>query len=332
MLKIKKYIVLLMMLLNHIILTAQSSNYINFSITNKYIYLQKLEHLEIEDIQLNQIYEHKIPNLKSYTVTTKDEIYLIDSIGSIFKIIGKEKQLITNSFPKVEKLVFANALYGISHKYIYDFERKKIYGLPTPKNPYLKTLFEKEKLFDCSHKIKTDKKGNIWILINYGEFGSAWYIFDTQNAYFLNPYTLLSSTKFEIPDSTFQKGMMNIHPVDICFSYEDAYIFSALSHMGTYQSTIFKYNYESNELDILFFSSNGYIPNLQKVDTIRVDNHKSILKLNPNGEVKEFISCDFHNDNLYFLSNIGIYKGNINHNLASIKNWKKMETQKMKFQ
>ncbi len=158
MLKIKKYIFLLMIMLTNISSTAQNSNYIDFFIANKYIYLQKSEHLEIKNIQLNQIYEHKIPNLKSFTVTPKGVIYAIDSIGSIFKIAGQKKQLIKNSSPKIEKLVFANSLYGISHQYIYDFKRKKIYDLPTPKNPYLKSLFEAEKLLGCYHRVKTDKR------------------------------------------------------------------------------------------------------------------------------------------------------------------------------
>jgi len=292
------YILFLCFISNKIYAQIDNSDYI--ILEDNIWYLNKEGKINTYDLK----YEHKIENyitnsdtICQITKDIKDNPIILDNKNYI-KRYNFEKKDWDKIYELVEKpfgIIFDNDnnCYTISGKGITDLKNNKTYFSNQSLNHqihYTKSWSRRKPSFFI------DKRNNIWIGFGYGEWGGDIFIFDTVNKNFVVPN--LGDFSIELsPIKTFFEDNENV------------YLSSGLAHMMTSGCIVKLNNFKASYL----FKSETEWENTNGNSNVR--NYKEAEYIGP-------ATYNKYNNSIYFYSQNGIFKGEINQDLSKLENWK----------
>jgi hypothetical protein len=216
----------------------------------------------------------------------KKDFLLFDEKTSKHRIIGSIKE-------KIYGIVFdaENKVYVISKKGITDLATGKTYIPDTAfrLNHYVRGWWRPSAIF-------MDDNDRIWAGFGFGEWGGELFIFNTKTKQFIKP--------------TLNKFRIELSPVKSIFSDgKSVFISCGLEHMYTSGAIV---KFDDFKCSAVFLSDTK-------------------MNITDKGEDKsqygEYIGPAFYDqksNSLYFYSQNGIFKGDLNQDLSKITDWKKI--------
>lgn len=220
----------------------------------------------------------------------KQNIILVGT-KSVYRLKNSKINKINYSKHEILGLVYDtnNRCYLITKKGIVDTRTSKIYFPNDTLSQSTRKTKEWSTFPPNFPTYKIDQNNKIWIGFDYGEWGGELYVFDTREHKYLKPNFM-----------GFFRPMTSITDAN-----NGVYIASSLAHF-TISSSIILYDNLKNET---IFSS--YTHKKNENDDKLIDG--------------EYIGPIYYtNNNLYFYSQNGFFKGNLGVDLNEFENWKKV--------
>jgi hypothetical protein len=186
-----------------------------------------------------------------------------------------------------------NVCYAITNVGI---ENMKSHNFYPPTKSLNKQINYKDRWFakPCLH---IDKKDNIWIGFDHGEWGGDLAVFNT------------SLQKYETPK--INDFSIELSPINSFFEDSNSvYISGGLSHMMSSSGLIAKFDGLSSSAVLKSKSYWKEIDNVKKIKHLIAGEYIGATTFNPS------------ENSIYFYSQNGFFKGNISADLSKISNWK----------
>jgi len=276
-------------------------NYVDFVITNNKIFaLTATGHINLINANTGDIIDTNINSDTSIIAIALDKKGNVITANANKKLELLNQQSlklikIKQSKDQIYNMVFSkdNKIYLITSKGINNVSTGKIY----PPDTTVK-LNHQVRGWSNPSAIFMDKDDNIWLGYGFGEWGGELYIFSTKQSKFL-------------------KLAMNnccLEPVQSIFADDNSiYISSGLDHMETSGCITKIDNFHCSQV----FSSNTYWKG------------NSANKQPITGEYIGPALFNKKDNAIYFYSQNGIFKGNVDRDLSQINAWTKIATPKL---
>jgi hypothetical protein len=303
-----RFIIFCFFLLNCALVSCEAQNqsekhYVDLIIKgHKLFALTANGHINVLDANSGALIDtniHSDTTIASMNLDRKGNIVVVESNKKI-EILDERKLTFKNLFNStnsVFNIVFNqnNRGYIITEKGITDVVAKKNYLPDTSIR-----LNSQVRGWSKPSAVFMDKNDNIWLGYGFGEWGGELFVFNTKAGKFIKP--ILNQSPLAPVKSIFTDGNV-------------VYISCGVQHMLTY-GCITKFTGYS--CSTIFISDSHW-----------VDNEKKDMRKMVEGEYIGPAIYNKKDTSIYFYSQNGLFKGNINKDLSQISGWKKIASPKL---
>jgi hypothetical protein len=237
-----------------------------------------------------------INNFSNITIDNNKNIIVSDT-NNVFKIHNNQVEKLYQTERTIKGIVFdkENKCFLITDKGILYTKNDSLYF---PNSSFNRSVRSNGEWFKEPTYI-IDKNDNIWVGFGYGEWGGDLFIFDTKSKSYIKP-NIDSFYITRSPITSITEGNNKV------------YVGSGLMH----------------------FMTSGSIASFENFSSKKIFESYSYRKEDKSGDFVEgeYIGPTFYFDNnLYFYSQNGVFKGNTNKDLTTLKNWQLLLKPKLKW-